>query len=77
MGLPWSTLPLLPAGLHSLAHTARVLVQEVLPPGSHAGFSGLHLPFIGFTFTTERCVCVCLPPRVGVSPWGGGASMWG
>ncbi|XP_004698843.2 LOW QUALITY PROTEIN: serine/threonine-protein kinase MRCK beta [Echinops telfairi] len=26
---------------------------EILPPGSHAGFSGLHLPFIGFTFTTE------------------------
>ncbi|XP_058511445.1 serine/threonine-protein kinase MRCK beta isoform X1 [Ochotona princeps] len=28
---------------------------EVLPPGSHTGFSGLHLPFIGFTFTTESC----------------------
>lgn len=28
--------------------------QEILPPGSHTGFSGLHLPFIGFTFTTER-----------------------
>ncbi|KAM6202029.1 serine/threonine-protein kinase MRCK beta [Rhynchocyon petersi] len=26
---------------------------EILPPGSHTGFSGLHLPFIGFTFTTE------------------------
>jgi hypothetical protein len=33
-----------------------VLMQEILPPGSHTGFSGLHLPFIGFTFTTERCV---------------------
>uniref|UniRef100_A0A8C2SCJ3 non-specific serine/threonine protein kinase n=1 Tax=Capra hircus TaxID=9925 RepID=A0A8C2SCJ3_CAPHI len=31
------------------------IVSEVLPPGSHAGFSGLHLPFIGFTFTTESC----------------------
>ncbi|XP_012601803.1 serine/threonine-protein kinase MRCK beta isoform X1 [Microcebus murinus] len=28
---------------------------EILPPGSHTGFSGLHLPFIGFTFTTESC----------------------
>ncbi|XP_037687711.1 serine/threonine-protein kinase MRCK beta [Choloepus didactylus] len=28
---------------------------EILPPGSHSGFSGLHLPFIGFTFTTESC----------------------
>uniref|UniRef100_A0A452SML9 Serine/threonine-protein kinase MRCK beta n=1 Tax=Ursus americanus TaxID=9643 RepID=A0A452SML9_URSAM len=29
--------------------------EEILPPGSHTGFSGLHLPFIGFTFTTESC----------------------
>ncbi|TKC44413.1 hypothetical protein EI555_012972, partial [Monodon monoceros] len=29
--------------------------REILPPGSHTGFSGLHLPFIGFTFTTESC----------------------
>ncbi|XP_053783558.1 serine/threonine-protein kinase MRCK beta isoform X2 [Desmodus rotundus] len=29
---------------------------EMLPPGSHTGFSGLHLPFIGFTFTTESCL---------------------
>uniref|UniRef100_A0A6I8PF44 Serine/threonine-protein kinase MRCK beta n=1 Tax=Ornithorhynchus anatinus TaxID=9258 RepID=A0A6I8PF44_ORNAN len=28
---------------------------EMVPPGSHTGFSGLHLPFIGFTFTTESC----------------------
>ncbi|XP_036094349.1 serine/threonine-protein kinase MRCK beta isoform X3 [Rousettus aegyptiacus] len=28
---------------------------DMLPPGSHSGFSGLHLPFIGFTFTTESC----------------------
>ncbi|KAM8781802.1 serine/threonine-protein kinase MRCK beta [Rhynchonycteris naso] len=28
---------------------------EMRPPGSHTGFSGLHLPFIGFTFTTESC----------------------
>uniref|UniRef100_A0A8D1API0 Serine/threonine-protein kinase MRCK beta n=2 Tax=Sus scrofa TaxID=9823 RepID=A0A8D1API0_PIG len=29
--------------------------EEILPPASHTGFSGLHLPFIGFTFTTESC----------------------
>uniref|UniRef100_A0A6I8N4S4 Serine/threonine-protein kinase MRCK beta n=1 Tax=Ornithorhynchus anatinus TaxID=9258 RepID=A0A6I8N4S4_ORNAN len=29
--------------------------EEMVPPGSHTGFSGLHLPFIGFTFTTESC----------------------
>ncbi|XP_062947921.1 LOW QUALITY PROTEIN: serine/threonine-protein kinase MRCK beta [Cynocephalus volans] len=28
---------------------------DILPPASHTGFSGLHLPFIGFTFTTESC----------------------
>lgn len=37
-----------------------VLAQEILPPGSHTGFSGLHLPFIGFTFTTERYAWVVL-----------------
>ncbi|OPJ81445.1 serine/threonine-protein kinase MRCK beta isoform A [Patagioenas fasciata monilis] len=26
---------------------------EVLPPSSHSGFSGLHLPFVGFTYTTD------------------------
>uniref|UniRef100_A0A8D2J5E4 Serine/threonine-protein kinase MRCK beta n=1 Tax=Varanus komodoensis TaxID=61221 RepID=A0A8D2J5E4_VARKO len=26
---------------------------EMIPPGSHTGFSGLHLPFVGFTYTTE------------------------
>ncbi|XP_067319110.1 serine/threonine-protein kinase MRCK beta isoform X3 [Anolis sagrei] len=28
---------------------------EMIPPGSHTGFSGLHLPFVGFTYTTESC----------------------
>ncbi|XP_058147258.1 serine/threonine-protein kinase MRCK beta isoform X1 [Dasypus novemcinctus] len=33
----------------------RNTVSEILPPGAHTGFSGFHLPFIGFTFTTESC----------------------
>ncbi|XP_025775198.1 serine/threonine-protein kinase MRCK beta [Puma concolor] len=41
---------------------------EILPPGSHTGFSGLHLPFIGFTFTTERWVQLCGSPGGGF-PW--------
>ncbi|KAG2457635.1 MRCKB kinase, partial [Polypterus senegalus] len=28
---------------------------DVVPPASHTGFSGLHLPFVGFTYTTESC----------------------
>lgn len=28
--------------------------SEVLPPSSHAAFTGNHLPFLGYTFTRNR-----------------------
>ncbi|XP_056872760.1 serine/threonine-protein kinase MRCK beta isoform X2 [Takifugu flavidus] len=28
---------------------------EISPPMSHTGFTGQHLPFVGFTFTTNSC----------------------
>ncbi|XP_063804556.1 serine/threonine-protein kinase MRCK beta isoform X2 [Pseudophryne corroboree] len=28
---------------------------EMVPPSTHSGFSGFHLPFVGFTYTTESC----------------------
>lgn len=32
-----------------------VCLQEISPPLSHTGFTGQHLPFVGFTFTTNSC----------------------
>ncbi|XP_069028619.1 LOW QUALITY PROTEIN: serine/threonine-protein kinase MRCK beta [Embiotoca jacksoni] len=28
---------------------------DITPPMSHTGFTGQHLPFVGFTYTTESC----------------------
>ncbi|RXN17931.1 serine threonine- kinase MRCK beta [Labeo rohita] len=28
---------------------------DIAPPVSHTGFTGQHLPFVGFTYTTESC----------------------
>ncbi|XP_056619958.1 serine/threonine-protein kinase MRCK beta isoform X2 [Triplophysa dalaica] len=28
---------------------------DIVPPVSHTGFTGQHLPFVGFTYTTESC----------------------
>ncbi|XP_077949998.1 serine/threonine-protein kinase MRCK beta isoform X4 [Gasterosteus aculeatus] len=28
---------------------------EISPPMSHSGFTGQHLPFVGFTYTTDSC----------------------
>lgn len=30
-------------------------LQDITPPMSHTGFTGQHLPFVGFTFTTGSC----------------------
>ncbi|XP_048830023.1 serine/threonine-protein kinase MRCK beta isoform X2 [Brienomyrus brachyistius] len=32
---------------------------DVVPLVSHTGFSGQHLPFVGFTYTTESCFSDC------------------
>lgn len=32
-----------------------MLLQDIAPPVSHTGFTGQHLPFVGFTYTTESC----------------------
>lgn len=36
-----------------------IFIQDVVPLMSHTGFSGQHLPFVGFTYTTESCFSDC------------------
>ncbi|CAH0547056.1 unnamed protein product [Brassicogethes aeneus] len=36
---------------------ADIRMSETLPPASNNAFTALHLPFIGFTFTEESCIC--------------------
>ncbi|XP_059354882.1 serine/threonine-protein kinase MRCK beta-like isoform X3 [Carassius carassius] len=45
---------------------------DIAPPVSHTGFTGQHLPFVGFTYTTESCFSDCGSVR-GVALADGGA----
>ncbi|XP_051952296.1 serine/threonine-protein kinase MRCK beta isoform X6 [Xyrauchen texanus] len=45
---------------------------DIIPPVSHTGFTGQHLPFVGFTYTTDSCFSDCGSVR-GVAMTDGGA----
>ncbi|XP_032440687.1 serine/threonine-protein kinase MRCK beta isoform X5 [Xiphophorus hellerii] len=52
---------------------------DIGPPVSHTGFTGQHLPFVGFTFTTNSCfsdrsTAGRAAPGVRTEPDGGGGS---
>ncbi len=34
-------------------------LQDIAPLVSHTGFTGQHLPFVGFTYTTDSCFSDC------------------
>ncbi|XP_062407440.1 serine/threonine-protein kinase MRCK beta [Sardina pilchardus] len=47
---------------------------DIAPPMSHTGFTGQHLPFVGFTYTTDSCFSDCGTVRQAALPGAGGSA---
>ncbi|XP_041950890.1 serine/threonine-protein kinase MRCK beta isoform X1 [Alosa sapidissima] len=47
---------------------------DIAPPMSHTGFTGQHLPFVGFTYTTDSCFSDCGTVRLSALPGTGGSA---